>query len=332
MKNLHKITFLLLIVGGLNWLLLGVFGWEIGSLFGGSSAMLSRLIYVLVGLSAIAEQEMLYGLRRQRRMSKMREKRLCMRQAKFRHGRSAQQSIRRRNADVMLHVYSICLQYPCKSAGIDFLDRVLVYIYPVHMSTGYIISKHPKMPYIRRFLELAKIGGTVFHTGDLANLWHITNKNTLYTTITRYVRQGLLIRIRKGLYTITEPSAIDHLLIGIKAMHGYAYVSTETVLVEQGIMQQDISAITLISDIRKRFSIGAHQYYTRKLPDEFLYQQAGIMVLPNGVRKATVARAVADLLYVNPHAYLDAARLVDWKKVRTLRQELGYPLIRYSYG
>jgi len=52
---LHKIAFLLLIVGGLNWLLVGLFGWDIGSLFGGMSAIISRLIYILVGLSAILE-------------------------------------------------------------------------------------------------------------------------------------------------------------------------------------------------------------------------------------------------------------------------------------
>ena len=47
------VAFTLLVIGGLNWLLLGVFGWEIGELFGGSTALVSRAIYVLVGLSAI---------------------------------------------------------------------------------------------------------------------------------------------------------------------------------------------------------------------------------------------------------------------------------------
>jgi uncharacterized membrane protein YuzA (DUF378 family) len=53
--RLHYLTFLLLIVGGLNWLLLGLFGWDIGQIFGGQMAMISRIIYVLVGLSAIFE-------------------------------------------------------------------------------------------------------------------------------------------------------------------------------------------------------------------------------------------------------------------------------------
>lgn len=55
MKSLHIVTFILLAVGGLNWLLVGLFGWDIGSLFGGQGALVSRIVYVLVGLSAIAE-------------------------------------------------------------------------------------------------------------------------------------------------------------------------------------------------------------------------------------------------------------------------------------
>ena len=55
MKSLHIAAFVLLIVGGLNWLLLGVFQWEIGMLFGGASALISRVIYILIGLAAIYE-------------------------------------------------------------------------------------------------------------------------------------------------------------------------------------------------------------------------------------------------------------------------------------
>ena len=54
-KGLHMVTFLLLIIGGLNWLLQGVLGWDVGQLFGGQMATISRVIYVLVGLSALYE-------------------------------------------------------------------------------------------------------------------------------------------------------------------------------------------------------------------------------------------------------------------------------------
>ena len=55
MKSLHLVAFILLVVGGLNWLLVGLLGWDIGDLFGGQGAVVSKIIYVLVGLAAISE-------------------------------------------------------------------------------------------------------------------------------------------------------------------------------------------------------------------------------------------------------------------------------------
>lgn len=53
MRALNIITRILLIVGGLNWLLVGAFDFDlVAALFGEMSA-LSRIVYVLVGLSAI---------------------------------------------------------------------------------------------------------------------------------------------------------------------------------------------------------------------------------------------------------------------------------------
>lgn len=54
MKALHMVAFVLLVVGGLNWLLVGLLGWDLGDkLFGGMDAAVSRVVYVLVGLSAL---------------------------------------------------------------------------------------------------------------------------------------------------------------------------------------------------------------------------------------------------------------------------------------
>ncbi|MFA6251164.1 MAG: DUF378 domain-containing protein [Candidatus Paceibacterota bacterium] len=53
MKVIHGIAFVLVIIGGLNWLLVGLFGWDVGMIFGGQDALISKIIYILVGLSAI---------------------------------------------------------------------------------------------------------------------------------------------------------------------------------------------------------------------------------------------------------------------------------------
>ncbi len=58
---MHKLAFILLIVGGLNWLLVGVFGWDISRFLGGETSMISRIVYVLVGLAAIYEVAMHRG-------------------------------------------------------------------------------------------------------------------------------------------------------------------------------------------------------------------------------------------------------------------------------
>ena len=55
MEKIHILTFILLIVGGLNWLAVGIAGWDIGELFGGQTGMIARGIYVLVGLAAVYE-------------------------------------------------------------------------------------------------------------------------------------------------------------------------------------------------------------------------------------------------------------------------------------
>jgi uncharacterized membrane protein YuzA (DUF378 family) len=53
MQSLHSVAFILVIIGGINWLFLALTGWEVGALFGGPSALISQLIYIAVGVSAI---------------------------------------------------------------------------------------------------------------------------------------------------------------------------------------------------------------------------------------------------------------------------------------
>lgn len=55
MKVLHIVAFLLVVIGGLNWLVLAVSGWDIGELFGGQDASPAKAVYILVGLAAVYE-------------------------------------------------------------------------------------------------------------------------------------------------------------------------------------------------------------------------------------------------------------------------------------
>lgn len=54
MRVITTIALVLLIVGGLNWLVVGLAEYDlVAALFGGQTAILSRVVYVIVGISAI---------------------------------------------------------------------------------------------------------------------------------------------------------------------------------------------------------------------------------------------------------------------------------------
>jgi uncharacterized protein len=53
MKALTLITLILLVVGGLNWGLVGLFSFDLVAAIFGAGSALARTVYVLVGLSAV---------------------------------------------------------------------------------------------------------------------------------------------------------------------------------------------------------------------------------------------------------------------------------------
>ncbi|HET8791947.1 MAG TPA: DUF378 domain-containing protein [Modicisalibacter sp.] len=54
MKSLNAIALILLIVGGLNWLLVGLFQFDlVAQIFGGEEAILARIVYIVVGICAL---------------------------------------------------------------------------------------------------------------------------------------------------------------------------------------------------------------------------------------------------------------------------------------
>ena len=54
MKLIDRIALVLVILGGLNWGCVGIFGLDlVAALFGGSASVLSRVVYVRICLAAL---------------------------------------------------------------------------------------------------------------------------------------------------------------------------------------------------------------------------------------------------------------------------------------
>jgi len=52
--TLDRISLAVVIIGALNWLLVGLFKYDlVAGLFGGSTSIISRIIYVVIGLAGI---------------------------------------------------------------------------------------------------------------------------------------------------------------------------------------------------------------------------------------------------------------------------------------
>lgn len=54
MKWLNVISLILVIIGGLDWLLVGLFKYDvISEIFGGSEEVGSRIVYIVIGAAAL---------------------------------------------------------------------------------------------------------------------------------------------------------------------------------------------------------------------------------------------------------------------------------------
>ncbi len=53
MKTVNTIALVLVVVGALNWGLVGLFGFNLVNAILGSMPMIERVVYVLVGVSAV---------------------------------------------------------------------------------------------------------------------------------------------------------------------------------------------------------------------------------------------------------------------------------------
>jgi len=174
-----------------------------------------------------------------------------------------------------------------------------------------------------RINDLLKQDRKLYHSQDLAVLWGIANKNTLYTTIKRYVQNGVLISIYKGLYSTVPLSQVNPLDLGKAIVHRYTYLSTESVLVQAGVIFQTTYRYTFVSDLSKKVTVDSMSFLYRKLKDEYLYHPAGIED-KSGNYVAMPERAVADMLYFNPRYHFDNLEAVDFDKVKIMQQEIGY--------
>ncbi len=70
MKQLDVIAAVLLVVGGLNWGLWGMFEFDlVATLFGGNTSLLAKVVYSLVGFAAVYQAASVGAIQRRWRLA-----------------------------------------------------------------------------------------------------------------------------------------------------------------------------------------------------------------------------------------------------------------------
>ena len=179
------------------------------------------------------------------------------------------------------------------------------------------------MTQIDKLNQLLKSGKKLFHTQDLALLWGSENRNTLYTTIKRYLKKGVLIKVSKGLYSTVPTDSLNVYELGTSLIHRFCYVSCETVLEKEGVISQKVYPIIFVSSVSQKIEFKEQSFVYRQLQDQFLHNPDGVE-RKNSYFIATKERAVADMLYFNTKYYFDNPSLVDWEKVDRIQKAVGY--------
>ncbi len=167
----------------------------------------------------------------------------------------------------------------------------------------------------------------LFHVQDLAALWQMQNLNTLHTTLSRYCRKGLLFRVYRGLYSKVPWQYLDALELGAKAIHGFNYLSCESVLVQHGLINAQPAVLSFVAEKPKVFSIGTYHYRCRQMSAAFLFNPLGVQK-QGPIKIASATRALADMFYYNPMTHIDGK--YNRQKVSEMMSAIGYAQPRYS--
>lgn len=176
------------------------------------------------------------------------------------------------------------------------------------LSSLYMDKKPVKGEYLEVLLRSPK---AIFTTKDVALLWSEDKEQTVSGRLSKYVKAGKLVRVRRGIYAKDKNYEKYELATKIFTP---AYVSFETVLTKNGVVFQFYSQVFVASYLTREFMIDGQIYVLKKIKDTILTNQTGIEVKGNYFI-ASLERAFLDVVYLNKEYHFDNLSGIDWDMV-----------------
>lgn len=169
-----------------------------------------------------------------------------------------------------------------------------------------------KKPTKGEYLEtLLRSPNTIFSTKEAALLWKEPEERKVAIRLSKYVKAGRLVRIRRGIYA--KDKNYDRFELANR-IYTPSYISFETVLTRSGINFQFYGNIFVASYITREIKAGDQKISFVRMKDYVLSNTAGIERSGN-ISIATKERAFLDRIYVTKSYYFDNLNPLDWKKV-----------------
>ena len=176
---------------------------------------------------------------------------------------------------------------------------------------------------MNKLIPLLKSKQVLFHTQDIALLWGIKNRQTLRMTISRYVKKGILKSVTRGLYSTISVEDLNKYQLGASLIHRFSYLSCESILEQNGVINQKIYTLTYVSSISQKRELNNRLFVFRQMNPQFLLNLEGIS-FKDGVYKASLERAVADSQYFKLNVFFDSPDLINWVRVNEIKKMVGY--------
>lgn len=176
---------------------------------------------------------------------------------------------------------------------------------------------------MNKLVPLLKSKQVLFHTQDLALLWKIENRDTLRMTISRYVKKGILKSVTRGLYSTIPIKDLDKYQLGQSLIHRFCYLSCESVLESHGVINQKVYSLTYVSSVSLKKELGDRLFVFRQMNPQFLLNPEGV-IFEDGIRMASLERAVADCEYFKLNVFFDSPGLIDWDRVGDIKKKVGF--------
>lgn len=148
--------------------------------------------------------------------------------------------------------------------------------------------------------QLKASSKNIFNLDDIYVILGIHNidKTTQHLTqlvLRELVKNKLLFRPRKNIYTLDKDYSRKELVC---KLYRDTYISFETILSDQGIINHNTQVITAACYVSRKVSVGKDIYVYRELKKEIL--ENNMCIDSGNFRIATKERAFLDMLYVDP--------------------------------